>query len=223
MIDVKDFHLHKGINASELISQMQDSGGFSAKHLATARGILQDMEKEKDCLRILSFPACITSTGTRGIIRDFLKHKMFDLVITTCGTWDHDLARSHKKYYHGHFGMDDRELYKKGINRLGNVLVPNDSYGIIIEKKMRPILERIEKSGKQAISTNEFSWEIGKTLGEDSILYWAEKNKIPVIVPAPTDGSVGYQFWQYAQGKKMNFDLMKDESLLADYVFDHKK
>ena len=71
-------------------------------------------------------PACIISTGTRGIIREMVKKKMFDVLITTCGTLDHDLARIWKHYYHGHFLMDDRELLKKGINRLGNVLVPNE-------------------------------------------------------------------------------------------------
>ena len=81
------------------------------------------MVNEKDCVKFLSFPACIISTGTRGVIKELLKRKLFDAVITTCGTLDHDLARIWKDYYHGSFMTDDKELHKKGINRLGNIFI----------------------------------------------------------------------------------------------------
>jgi len=74
---------------------------------------------------------------------------MFDVVITTCGTLDHDLARAHENYYHGEFEMDDAALRDEGVNRLGNVLVPNESYGIILEKLMQPVLHELWEKGKQ--------------------------------------------------------------------------
>ena len=37
--------------------------------------------------------------------------------------------------------MNDSKLHQEGVNRLGNVLVPNDSYGTIIEKKIIGLLE----------------------------------------------------------------------------------
>ncbi|RLG63237.1 deoxyhypusine synthase, partial [archaeon] len=125
---VKDIKIAEIHSFKELIDAMYESGGFTAKKLAKATRILIEMFKDKECTRILAFPACILATGTRGIITDIIKRKLFDVVITTCGSLDHDLARSFKDYYHGYFEADDEMLHKLGINRLGNVFLPNESY-----------------------------------------------------------------------------------------------
>jgi len=146
------------------------------------------------------------------------------VIITTCGALDHDLARCWKDYYRGDFFMDDEMLHEKGINRLGNVLVPNESYGIIIEEKMRFLLESLWNEGIREISTRELCREIGKRIcNESSILYWAWKNNIPVYVPGITDGAVGYQIWLFSQDHKMKIDLLKDEQELNDLIFEAKK
>ncbi len=220
---VKDIEIDENSSVEDIVSKMGDSGGFQAPHLFLAIEILEKMIKEKDCVKFLSFPADIISTGARGIVREFLKKKWFDIVITTCGTLDHDIARSFKDYYQGSFLMDDVELHKKGIHRLGNVLIPSESYGEIIEEKMRVWLKEIYGEKKE-LSTFEFCWEIGKRLKEDSILYWAWRNKIPIIVPGITDGAVGYQIWQFWQNHKdFNVNIWKDEQYLSDIIWNAKK
>jgi len=225
MKKVSDINLKKGMTANELVEQMYKSGGFTAKKLAAGVNILETMVKDPDCKIFLSFPACIISTGTRGVIRDLIKNKLVDAVITTCGTLDHDLARVWKDYYHGDFLMDDRELHKKGINRLGNVLIPNECYGIILEQKMQPILSEIYNEGKKEFSTREIVWEFGKKINnENSILYWAYKNKIPIYVPGITDGAFGSQLWMFWQEHKdFKINLFEDEQELMNMVFDAKK
>jgi len=220
MEPVRDHELKKGANVNELIKQMGASGGFTSKKLATGIDILKTMLADKDSLNFLSFPADIIATGTRGIIRDLVKEKLFDVVVTTCGTLDHDLARSFKDYYHGSFDMDDKELHEKGVNRLGNILIPNDSYGIIIEAKMREFLKEFNT---KELSTHELVWELGKRLDKDSIMYWCWKNQIPMIIPGITDGAVGYQLWQYSQNRNFKIDVLKDEKLLSDLVWNAKK
>ena len=186
------------------------------------------MIKEKNCLKILSFPACICSTGTRGVIKELLKRKYFDIVITTAGTLDHDLARLWKNYYHGSFVVDDKELHKQGVNRLGNIFIPNESYGIILENKMQPILSKLYKI-KQRWPTKEIIWEFGKHLEkekncEDSIIYWSWKNKIPMFIPGITDGAFGSQIWMYYQNHRdFTIDILKDEQDLSDLIFNAKK
>lgn len=224
MKPVKDIKVTKEQTVNDLVKQMKESGGFTAKKLAIGIDILKKMIKEKNCLKFLSFPACIVATGTRGVIKSFVKKKMFDVVITTCGTLDHDIARCYKDYFHGDFMMDDRELHKEGINRLGNVLVPNESYGIIIEEKMAQFLKEIYSEGNKELSTYELCCEIGKRLSKDSILYWCWKNKIPMIVPGITDGAIGYQLWQFSQKHKdFRIDILRDEQLLSDLVWNAKK
>ena len=51
---------------------------------------------------------------------------MFNVISTTCGMLDHDIARAYKKYYHGAFELDDIELGEHSLMRLGNVIVPNN-------------------------------------------------------------------------------------------------
>jgi deoxyhypusine synthase len=221
---VKDFKIEKGASVDNLIKQMMDSGGFTSKNLAIGVDILERMIKNKNSLNFLSFPACIIATGTRGVITEMVKRKWFDVVITTCGTLDHDIARSYKDYYHGHFMMDDKELHKKGVNRLGNVLVPNESYGNIIEDKMKEWLKEIYSEDKKELATYELCWELGKRMkNKDSILHWCWKNGIHMIIPGITDGAVGYQIWQFAQDHDFKIDILEDEKLLSDLVWNAKK
>jgi len=225
---VKDIQLKKGMSSNELVKELYASGGFTAKEIAVGVDILEKMIKEKDCIRFLSFPACICATGTRGVIKELLKRKLFDVVITTTGTLDHDLARVWKDYYHGSFIVDDRKLHKQGVNRLGNIFIPNECYGKILEEKTQPILRELYKT-KQKWSTKELIWEFGKRLekeknGKDSIVFWAWKNKIPLHIPGITDGAFGSQLWMYYQEHRdFTIDLLKDEQELSDIIFDAKK
>ncbi|MDI6825773.1 MAG: deoxyhypusine synthase [Candidatus Aenigmarchaeota archaeon] len=220
---IKDIKIKRKTSVNDLVKQMYKSGGFTAKNLAIGVDILGKMIKDKNFLNFLSFPACIIATGTRGIIKEIVKRKLFDVLITTCGTLDHDLARVWKDYYHGSFFVDDRELHKKGINRLGNIFIPNESYGLIIEEKMKIFLEEIHKE-KNEISSYELAWEIGKKINDkNSILYWCYKNKIPVVIPGITDGAVGYQIWQYSQDHNFKVDMLKDEQLMSDLIWNAKK
>jgi len=225
---VKDIQLKKNMSVDYLVKQMYESGGFTAKKLAVGVDILENMIKDKDCINFLSFPACICATGARGIIKDLLKKKMFDAVITTAGTLDHDLARIWENYYHGSFIFDDKELHKQGINRLGNIFIPHKCYGKILEEKMQPVLSELGKT-KQKWSTKELVWEFGKYLEkeknrEESIIYWAWKNEIPIYVPGITDGAFGSQIWMYYQEHRdFIIDLLKDEQDLSDLIFDAEK
>lgn len=223
MKKVEDIEINEETNINEIIKEMELSGGFTAKKFALAIRIIKEMLNDKETLNFLSFPACIIATGNRGIIKEIVKRKWFDIIITTCGTLDHDVARSFKNYYHGSFRMNDIMLHKKGINRIGNILVPNDSYGIIIEEKMNEWLKEIYNEKKE-ISTYELCWEIGKRLKEDSILYWSWKNNIPIIVPGITDGAIGYQLWQFYQTHKdFRINILEDEQFLSDLVWNAKK
>ena len=224
-IPVKDYNFSKDLSVEEMVSQMDAAWGFTAGKLATGVTIMEDMVQSKGCVKFLSFTADIVATGTRGAIKELVKNKLVDVIITTCGTLDHDVARCFKDYYKGSFIMNDSRLHQEGVNRLGNVLVPNDSYGVVIEKKILALLEQLYKEGKKELSSADLCREIGlRVCDESSILYWAAKNDIPIIVPGPTDGSVGYQLWYFSQDHKdFRVNILKDEEYLNNLVFDAKK
>ena len=221
---IKDYEFKRGMKVEELIKQMEEAWGFSAGKLAVGTKILERMIKKPNCVKFLSFTGNLVATGTRGVFREFAKRKLVDAIITSCGTLDHDVARCWKNYYKGSFLMNDANLHQRGINRLGNVLVPNDSYGTIIEAKMQKLLQSLWEEGKREVSGRELCREIGlRCCNETSILYWAAQNEIPVYVPGITDGAVGYQTWLFNQDHDFKLNLLKDEGEINELVFTAQK
>ncbi len=211
---VKDISLNSDKKVSELIREFAEAGGFTAKMVAQGAEIWQDIQ---NCdLRILATHSCLSAAGTRGLIRDLLKEKKINMWITSVGSVAHDIIRLHTDYLEGSFDMDDIELHKKGMMRLGNIIIPKDVYGPLMEDKVQPMLEKFYKQKKEW-NTRDLIWAIGEELSklkncEESTLYWAWKNKIPVYTPAPMDGALGNQLWMFWQTHKdFKIDLFTDE------------
>lgn len=240
-IPVVDYAFNEVSTPRSLIDQMGQAGGFTATKLSMARDILLEMKKQIDAVNgdsskvcnWLSFPACLCATGTRGFFVEALKQQMFNVVSTTCGMLDHDIARAHKHYYHGAFELDDIELGEHSLMRLGNVIVPNSSYGEIIEEVLTPVLEemyqdRLTETGKNGadawlgFGSIHLVWELGKRIGTpDSLIYWAYKHQIPVVIPGITDGSIGAQLFMLRQKHRdFHIDTLADEQVMSDMTWD---
>jgi deoxyhypusine synthase len=223
-IAVKDYSFSENMSVDELVTQMEDAWGFTAGKTAVGINILESMIKEQGCVKFLSFTGNLVATGTRGVFKELVKRRLVDVIITACGTLDHDLARCWRDYYRGSFVMNDSKLHKQGVNRLGNVLVPNDSYGTIIEQKIQGLLQELYAEGKRELSGSQLTREIGlRCCNETSILYWAAKHGVPVFVPGFTDGAVGYQTWLFSQDHDFRVNLLKDSGELSNIIFDAKK
>ena len=221
---VEDYVFSEEMSVNELVSQMEKAWGFTAGKLAVGLNILEKMVKDKTCVKFISFTGNLVASGTRGALKELVKKKLVDVVVTTCGTIDHDVARCWKDYYKGSFLMSDSKLREREINRLGNILVPNESYGILLEDKMQILLQSLWKEGTRELSSRQLCHEIGKRIcNESSILYWAAQNNIPVYVPGITDGAVGYQVWFFSQDHDFRINLLKDSGELNELVFNAKK
>ncbi len=229
---VKDYDFSTIKDITSLIDQMSEAGGFTATKLAFARDILRNSisrASSKGVLNWISFPACLCATGTRGFFLEALKRNSFNVVITTCGTLDHDIARSFKDYFHGDFSLDDIALGEEGLNRLGNVIVPNECYGEILENLVLPWLAEIEDERRKesperpwhGFGTAELCWALGDRIDdESSLLYWIARNRIPVIIPGITDGSIGAQLFMHRQkSPDFTIDVLADEQLLSDMTW----
>ena len=221
---VKDIEINSDTSIEEIFEELSQSGGFESVNLTDGLEILTEMISDKQCLRFISFVGAIVSTGSRGIIKNMFKNRWFDVAITTCGALDHDIARHFSHYKEGSFTMDDMELANQNIHRLGNVLVPMDSYGPLIEEKMQEFLEEEYQKGVKEMTTVEICKMIGKHLGEDSFLFWAYKNDINVVVPGIMDGSVGSQIWLFTQKHNdFKINMAGDANLLSGLIFKAEK
>jgi len=159
------------------------------------------------------------SCGQREIIRFLVQHKMVDVIVTTAGGIEEDIIKCFEPTFMGDFKLKGRELRKKGINRIGNLLVPNMNY-CKFEDWIVPLIEQMHDEqdeklsnwAKQmaasdgandddsearapknfAVTPSAFIKRIGLEINnEESVLYWAAKNDIPIFCPALTDGSIG--------------------------------
>lgn len=203
---------------SKLLKYYSQIHGFMAGHLAKAAEILAEGRKESR-LRFLSFTGNIVSTGLRGLIAKLILDGHFNVVVTTTGTIDHDIAKAFGRgYYKGGFEYDDSMLYELKIHRLGNVFVPFESYGEVVENFVKRLSE--ENKGKE-LSGYELFRLVGERISDrNSILRAAYERNVPIIVPGFYDGSFGTNMLIYGRLYGIKIDLSLDEKLLEDMVFE---
>ena len=197
------------------------SCGFQATNLATAIDIIGRMKAEGATV-FLTFTSNMVASGLRGLFAQMCRKKFVDVIITAGGSLDHDLIKSEKKYLIGDFLMDDSELHKKGTNRIGNILVPNECY-LYLEEFMQEVFEDLYKKQK-IVSPSEIAEAIGRKTKPDSFLYWCAKNSIPVFCPGITDSAIGLQAYFFKQKRKdFVIDVTKDMNALAQIPLNAKK
>ena len=125
----------------------------------------------------------------------------------------------------GDFALRGKDLRPKGLNRIGNLLVPNDTY-CKFEDWLRPILHAMHDEVDAMANTDDaFHWtpssmidRFGKEIDDpSSVYYWCHKNQIPVFCPAITDGSIGDMLYFHSY-KRPGFivDIARDIRLIND-------
>ncbi len=226
--EVEDIRIDDAPSLDILIRRLDAAGGFSAKAVAEGVDVLTRMLRDPQMTLFLSFPADIVATGVRGVLATLVREGYVDAVVTTCGTLDHDLARSFRSYYHGAWNLDDADLHRRHLYRLGNLVIPESHYGAIIEEKMQKILAALWRRGVRSLTTRDLAWAIGEAIpkraGTSSILRAAFDHRVPIFVPGITDGAVGSQLWLFWQDhKELSIDLLRDEQHLSDIVYEAKR
>ncbi|OIO65081.1 hypothetical protein AUJ68_03990 [Candidatus Woesearchaeota archaeon CG1_02_57_44] len=196
MEPVKDIAIAKDTNIRELLRQFRNTG-FQAHHIAVAADIVQKMHEDKDCAIVMSFPCNLVASGLRGVMRQLVEQGIVKVLVTTSGTVDEDFIRSKSTYLQGEFEADDEQLGKDGINRMGNVFVPNDRYELL-ETEMPAILDAIAKE-RPRITPSKLLEEIGKRCPEGSLLKAAADKNVPIYCPGITDGAFGMQLFLFQQ------------------------
>ncbi len=80
-----------------------------------------------------------------------------DCIVTTAGGVEEDFIKCLASTYLGEFRLSGRELRSKGINRIGNLLVPNDNY-CKFEDWINPILDKMleEQNTQVSLKPPEF-------------------------------------------------------------------
>lgn len=206
---VKDVLWRSGIRVKDLVEAL-GSVGFQATELHKAAEIVVKMRSEGAKV-ILTFTSNMGTSGLRGLFAQLVRLGLVDVLITTVGAIEEDVMKAlGERFYIHRFLADDIELHELGMNRVGNVLISNDSYARF-EAFITRLIEDIYPS-KRNLTASEFLREVGLRLNdENSFLYQAARRNVPVFCPAITDGALGFHlFMARERHPDFNVDVVGD-------------
>uniref|UniRef100_A0A7E4W7F4 deoxyhypusine synthase n=1 Tax=Panagrellus redivivus TaxID=6233 RepID=A0A7E4W7F4_PANRE len=234
---VRGYDFNAGIDYEKLLDTYLTSG-FQATNLGLAIDEVNKMlaaraeaaPKEDDvdpnfpypegrprpaCTIFLGYTSNLVSSGIRENIRFILQHNLVDAVVATAGGVEEDFIKCLAPTFLGDFSLPGAALRAKGLNRIGNLLVPNDNY-CAFEEWLMPILDAClaeQIAGTVQWTPSKLIHRLGREINnEDSICYWAYKNNIPIFCPALTDGSLGdmLYFHSVKNSPGIKLDIVED-------------
>lgn len=193
---IEGYDFEKGLHFKEFLKAYGKTG-FQATNLAEGMEIVKAMRREKATI-FLAYTSNMVSSGIRDIIKYLVKHKKVDVLVTSAGGIEEDIIKVLKPFVLGNFEAPGRMLFEHGVNRTGNIFVPNDrfAYFDIFMQKFFDKIYHGQKQHQKIMCPKDFIYELGKELATEknhpqSILYWAAKNNIPIFCPGIVDGSIG--------------------------------
>jgi len=222
---VRGYDFNKGLNYDEILNSYA-STGFQATSFSKAVNIINKMIQDNATI-FLGCSSNLITSGVREIIKYLTEKRKIEVFVTKAGGIEEDIIKCLGDFKIGKFSESGEILRKEGINRTGNILIPNSRY-VEFEKFLTPILEEIYKEQKnknKIISVSEFIRKLGEKINnKESILYWCWKNNIKVYCPAITDGSMGdmIHFFMY-KNSDFKIDIASDIHELNEFTITRKK
>ena len=138
----------------------------------------RDAETGEKTTIFLGYTSNLISSGLRETLRWLVQHKHVSAIVTTAGGVEEDFIKCLGKTYLADFNLDGANLRQRGMNRIGNLIVPNDNY-CKFEDWLTPILDTMlaeQKETGEVWSPSSFIRRLGKEIdNEESVYYWAYK------------------------------------------------
>lgn len=235
---VKGYDFNDGVNYHKLLQSYARSG-FQASNFGHAVEQINKMidckmtplpeekidevnlnpcnREKSNCTIFLGYTSNLISSGIRETFRYLAQHNMVSCIVSTAGGIEEDFIKCLAPTYLGDFSLKGSDLRERGINRIGNLLVPNENY-CLFEDWLMPILDKmLEEQKNEGVlwTPSKMIARLGKEIDNpESVYYWAYKNNIPVFCPALTDGSIGDMIY---------FHSFKNPGLVLDIVEDIRR
>ncbi|KAL7698586.1 deoxyhypusine synthase [Lotmaria passim] len=198
--------------------------GLQATQIGRGRHIVQQVlhHRAQGDRVFLAYTSNLISCGLRDTFAYLARERLVDCFISSAGGIEEDVIKCGGSTVVGRFNLDGRTLRRRGINRIGNLLVPNDNY-CWFEDFFMPVLATLHEAQRVSrwqthTRPSDFIEAMGAAMEKEhpetcssSLLYWCYKNGIPVFSPAFTDGSMGDMIYFYNFSKKgLVVDPLKD-------------
>ncbi len=204
-------------NVVELVESMKQMA-FSARDLHRAATIYEKMLSDEDTTIILTLAGSLFSAGLKKVVFDLVSNNMVDAIVSTGAIMvDQDFFEALGfKHYIGSPYVDDNVLRELHIDRIYDTFIDEDELRIC-DDTTAEIFDGLEP---RPYSSRELLWYFGKYLEDnggpktdDSVIYAAYKNNVPIFVPAFSDCSAGFGIVMHQTknpDKHVSFDSGKD-------------
>src|SRR5512135_2743440 len=193
---VEPMRLRKGMSVVDLVDVYRRAGAFNGGRLAEGCDLFGRMIDD-DATIALTVTGAMAPAGMGGAIQAMIEAGFVDLIIATGANLYHDLHFALKlPVVQGHFQVDDKELYRAGIERIYDIFITEDSL-LDTDAFVREALEKAPPELQGLVSTPRLHHFLGHLalqqapLPERSWVATAARFDVPVFTSSPGDSSIG--------------------------------
>jgi deoxyhypusine synthase len=221
---IEQMHIRPGMTAAELTDVMAKTGVLQGGRVGRAAEIIAEMFSNPDYTVFITLSGPLCHGGLRNLFSDLIKDGYINAVVSNGANIVGDLIESMgHKHYIGQSNTDDKELYKKGINRAYDIFFKTETF-INLETFFYKLLDDIPQEKRTNTSINGLLQEIGQRIEDaDSILHVAAQKNVPIFSPGFVDCMLGIPMWIYSKQKPLSLNPLKDFDLFSDLVYESKK
>ena len=224
---VEHVKVETGSRISDLVGSFKNSS-IQARNIYKCANVFKKMLQDKAQPTVyLGLAGPLIAAGLRDIIRNMIKLKMVDVVVTTGAIIYQDIYQARGfKHYIGNPDADDSTLDRLYIDRIYDTYVDDEKFWNT-DNWIGRVADTMEPGN---YSSREFIDELGSRLSdEDSIVRTAYKNGVPIFAPALNDSSIGIGLTGHYHKCKRNkipgvhIDSIQDNYEITQTIVNSKK
>jgi deoxyhypusine synthase len=212
----------------DLVDVYRRAGAFNGGRLAEGCDLLGRMI-DAEATIALTVTGAMAPAGLGGAFQAMIEAGFVDVVIATGANLYHDFHFALRlPVVQGHFQVDDRELYRAGIERIYDVFITEDSL-LDTDAFVREALEKAPARLRGRISTPDLHHYLGHLLlqqaprPEKSWVATAARCDVPIFTSSPGDSSIGMNLAAMKlRGGETTVDPDLDVLLSTAIVYDAK-
>lgn len=206
------------------LGSMREVGVLGAGRLGRATEIVQRMLADTACFTFLSLSGPMVPGGLRGVIRHLVEEKLVDTIVTSGANIVHDLVEAYGgRHYRVPADKDDYDLREAGMGRIADIYVSESDFERF-EKGIYRFIDSLSDDKMTTLAPSEFLKDLGLSLDdENSILFHAARNDIPIFSPGMMDSMLGFHLYTYSTMKQLSLDFVKDLRILGEIVTAQKR
>src|SRR5512136_1133961 len=193
---VEPMRLRPKMTVEDLVDVYRRAGAFNGGRLAQGCDLFGKMIGWGATIA-LTVTGAMAPAGLGGAIQAMIEAGFVDVVISTGANLYHDLHFALKlPVVQGHFQVDDRELYRAGIERIYDVFITEQSL-LDTDAFVREALEKAPPALRGTTSTARLHNYLGHLvlqqapLPQRSWVATAARYDVPVFTSSPGDSSIG--------------------------------